>query len=69
MKYPLIDKGAHLKGKEIKFSLGWDLTPFVGLMYKQVSPRVFSYKMPDDYSILSKEEREYFSQFYIEGEY
>jgi len=69
MKYPLIDKGRHLRGKEITFTLGWDLTPFVGLMYKQQSQRVFTYKMPNDYSRLSGEEREYFSQFNYEGEY
>mmetsp|Transcript_4945 Transcript_4945/g.7330 ORF Transcript_4945/g.7330 Transcript_4945/m.7330 type:complete len:192 (-) Transcript_4945:33-608(-) len=56
-KYPLIDMGDNLRGRELTFTLSWETTPFVGLMYGQRSSTNFTHTLPDKYSKLTVLER------------
>lgn len=67
MKYPLIDKGDELRNQTVTFSLSWDVTPFVGLMYTQTHPKTFTKILPEKYTPINNLQNK--QLFLYEGEY
>jgi len=57
-KYPLVDKGNHLRNTRVTFKLHWDITPFTGAIFSQTSlPGQWSnYTLPSDYKLASRKE-------------
>jgi hypothetical protein len=50
-KYMLIDHGKFLNGRTIKFTLGWEVFPHAGFVFRQSSPNHVEFTMPRQYKL------------------
>ncbi len=57
-KYPLVDKGNHLRGAKVTFKINWDITPHTGVIFSQTSipEQWLNITLPSNYKMPSKQE-------------